>query len=122
MFGSVFQFQLMAEADAEAEKIEVLTYNWAPAYEKDHPLNEPHVFDWPDGMNFAVTKKSSLDFECEEAAGKTLEFAMRKSGMTVCGFYPTMENVQEAGVWDTLSHVDYLFVWNKQGKCVHSSY
>ena len=35
---------------------------------------------------------------------------------------PTMENVQEVGVWDTLSHVDYLFVWNKQGKCVHSSY
>ena len=105
---------------------ELKSYPFAPAHE-DNPLNEPHVFDWPEGMHFAITLKSALDFECEEATNveeddnKFLPFAIRKSGLREHGFYATEKEVEADEIWGA-SHVDNIFVWNKAGECVNGAF
>jgi hypothetical protein len=105
----------------------VRTFGYVNA-EDDHPLNKPYEFDWPDGMNFCLTMKYSLNFECEEATNevegdkKFLPFAMRKSGLTVVKYYKTEDAADKDGVWYHAPYGYYLFLWNRAGECVNGAY
>ena len=112
-----------------AKKEFVKQYNFCYADEKDNPLNEPHVFDWPEGMEYVLTMKAAGDFECEEAQNieeedrKFLPFAMRKSGLTVVKFYETEDQAKTLDrVWYFAPDYQYLFLWNKDGVCVDGAY
>ena len=101
----------------------VKEYDFCMAHE-DNPLNEPHVFAWPEGSEFVLTMKSSLDFECQEAQNtgedmtKFHSFAMRKSGLTVVKFYRTKDEPKTLDrVWFHCPSYSYLFLWDKEGNC-----
>ena len=105
----------------------VRTFGYAYASD-DTPLNEPYEFEWPAGMNFCLTMKSALDFQCEEATNveegdnKFLPFAMRKSGLTVVKYYKTEEGAGEDRVWYHAPYAFNLFLWNRAGDCVDGAY
>ena len=129
MFGA-FSYSMFEDQDSIfARKEFVKTYGFCHAYEKDDPLNEPHVFDFPEGAKFVLTMKSSLDFECpeaeniEEGDNKFLPFAMRKSGLTVVKFYQTEDEPATLDrVWYFAPDYNFLFLWDKEGNCVNGAY
>jgi hypothetical protein len=106
----------------------VKQYDFCMAHE-DNPLNEPHVFDFPEGMEFVLTMKNSLDFECQEAENteedmtKFSSFAMRKSGLTIVKFYRTEAEVKTLDrAWYFRPYAELLFLWDKEGKMVNGAY
>ena len=106
----------------------VKRYGWCMSHE-DNPLNEPHVFDFPEGMEFVLTMKDSLDFECHEADNteedmtKFGSFAMRKSGLTVVKYYRTEAEVETLDrAWYHCPYGKLLFLWNKEGEEVNGAY
>ena len=107
----------------------VKQYSWCSADDTENDLNQQHVFDFPEGMNFVLTMKSCLDFECDEATNevegdtKFSSFAMRKSGLTVVKFYRTEDEPETLDrVWYYCPYSQYLFLWDKEGNLVNGAY
>ena len=123
------RFFLEEESSIFTRKEFVKQYDFCMADEKDNPLNEPHVFDFPEGMEFVLTMKSSLDFECQESRNteedmtKFSSFAMRKSGLTVVKYYRTEAEVETLDrAWYFRPYAELLFLWDKEGKEVNGAY
>ena len=107
----------------------VKEYDFAHHSEKENPLNEPHVFSWPEGAKFVLTMKCSLNFECQEAENTEEDmtrfesFAMRKSGLTVVKFYETKDEPETLDrAWYFRPTYYYMFLWDKEGNCVNGAY
>ena len=99
-----------------------------PEDEPDHDLHKPYQFEWKANMNYCLTMKSSLDFECTEATNivdgdnKFLPFAMRKSGLTVVKYYKFENGADKDQVWMYCPNSYNLFLWNRRGDCVNGAY
>ena len=93
-----------------------------------------YQFEWKTNRNFCVTAKHLCDFECSEADtevegdGKFEKFALKTEGewaddgtFEVIGYYKTKKNAQKAMVDHRVNSL-YLFLWNRDGKCIDGCY
>ena len=88
-------------------------------------------FEWKANMNFCVTAKNILDFECAEAEaaredGTWLEFALT-GDVAIIGYFKTESAAEKAMVdcWNSENPTHpchYSFMWNRAGECVDGSY
>jgi hypothetical protein len=91
-----------------------------------------YKFDWKPNRNFCLTAKPAQDFEGDNACkakenDKFLEFALEKGGpyqdgLVVVGYFKTEDAKAVEEAWNHCPYLWFLFLWDRNGKCVNGAY
>jgi len=105
------------------------TFEWCAGNDEGNPLAASlFPMEFPAGMEYVITSKHSLDFECEEAQNEEdgdtnfADFARRKSATRIHEFHPTKDSYRASRCFEDRPHDRFLFVFDRTGKLVDGAY